>query len=161
METAVELAKFNSWKRLPKKPHAFSTHNYKILTKQWKIKMTIPMKKMLQWSLTCLLTYISGKPLHWWFLLTALCQMICTTSKFCTTFQRKKRNFSCPNQINHRWHRMRSGKLYAEIWRSDTCRLEPNHCLNSLTDPRSAKYWPQVEDPNTHTALVLEIWFNP
>lgn len=33
--------------------------------------------------------------------------------------------------------------------------LEPNH----LTDPSSAKYWPQVDDPHIHSALVLEIWF--
>ena len=31
--------------------------------------------------------------------------------------------------------------------------LKPNHCLNSLTDLHSAKYWSQVDDSNTHTAL--------
>lgn len=35
--------------------------------------------------------------------------------------------------------------------------LDPNHCLDSLTDPHLAKYWPQVDDSNTHTVLVLEM----
>ena len=98
-------------------------------------KMTNSIK-ISQWSLTC----ISGKPLHWWLVLTNLShQMICTTSKFCTTFQRRKQSLLCPDQINLRWQNVM--QEFGEVTHAN---LKSNHCLYSNWSSSSkilAKGW--------------------